>query len=214
MPGRERLPVYIEAGPRRRVACSLDWPGWSRVADTEEEALQTLAAYAPRYALVAARAGLALPESFEVEVVERVSGTADTDLGAPDRILGGDSQPLDAEERQRLMSLIAASWDAFDETVARTPAELRHGPSADERDRDRMVDHVFDAETAYARELGAHVTRPHVGDVAGIAALRAAMTAACRSADTNGSWPVRYFIRRDIWHALDHMWEMEDRSAP
>lgn len=213
VPGGPRLAVYVEAGPTRRVACSIEWPGWSRVAGTEDDALRALAAYAPRYATVAARAGLTLPESFDLEVVERVTGTGDTDLGAPDRILDGDARALDAGERERLMSLMLASWEAFDETVAHTPAQLESGPP-DARDRDVMVDHVFDAETAYARELGAQVTQPHVGDAAAIASLRAAITKACRSTDASGAWPVRYFIRRDIWHALDHMWEMEDRSAP
>jgi len=27
-------------------------------------------------------------------------------------------------------------------------------------------------------------------------------------------WPARYAIRRSAWHALDHAWEIEDRSEP
>ena len=27
-------------------------------------------------------------------------------------------------------------------------------------------------------------------------------------------WPQRYAVRRIAWHALDHVWEMEDRSEP
>ncbi|HKA98202.1 MAG TPA: hypothetical protein VKD66_18215 [Streptosporangiaceae bacterium] len=27
-------------------------------------------------------------------------------------------------------------------------------------------------------------------------------------------WPARYAARRIAWHALDHAWEMEDRSEP
>jgi hypothetical protein len=27
-------------------------------------------------------------------------------------------------------------------------------------------------------------------------------------------WPVRYFIRRTVWHVLDHTWEIEDRLEP
>ena len=27
-------------------------------------------------------------------------------------------------------------------------------------------------------------------------------------------WTPRYFVRRTAWHALDHAWEIEDRSAP
>ena len=39
-------------------ACALEWPGWCRRGRLEDLALQTLAAYAPRYAEVARRAGL------------------------------------------------------------------------------------------------------------------------------------------------------------
>ena len=27
-------------------------------------------------------------------------------------------------------------------------------------------------------------------------------------------WPLRYAARRIAWHALDHAWEIEDRSDP
>jgi hypothetical protein len=27
-------------------------------------------------------------------------------------------------------------------------------------------------------------------------------------------WPPRYAARRIAWHALDHAWEIEDRSEP
>jgi hypothetical protein len=26
-------------------------------------------------------------------------------------------------------------------------------------------------------------------------------------------WTPRYFVRRAAWHALDHAWEIEDRSS-
>jgi hypothetical protein len=26
-------------------------------------------------------------------------------------------------------------------------------------------------------------------------------------------WQPRYFVRRSAWHILDHVWEIEDRSA-
>jgi len=40
------------------------------------------------------------------------------------------------------------------------------------------------------------------------------------SAPSDGSpiagkkWPPRYAARRIAWHALDHAWEIEDRSDP
>lgn len=206
--------MYIEAGAKRTFACAIDWPGWCRAAKTEADAQQTLAAYAPRYAPVAARAGLALPEPFELDVVERVGGTATTDFGAPDRALDGDSRPLAKAERERLLALMRAAWDEFDETVARSPAALRRGPRGGGRDRDRMVEHVLGAESAYARKLGVRVTQPRAGDSEAIEPMRAAISNACRSSATRGAWPVRYFVRRLTWHALDHMWEMEDRREP
>jgi hypothetical protein len=24
-------------------------------------------------------------------------------------------------------------------------------------------------------------------------------------------WPVRFYVRRAVWHTLDHAWEIEDR---
>jgi hypothetical protein len=27
-------------------------------------------------------------------------------------------------------------------------------------------------------------------------------------------WPHRYAARRMAWHVLDHLWEIEDKSAP
>ena len=53
--------VCMEAGSRRTFASALEWPGWSRSGRGEEAALDTLAAYAVRYARVAQAAGLGLP---------------------------------------------------------------------------------------------------------------------------------------------------------
>lgn len=47
----------------RRSSPALDWPGWARVAKTEEEALEALAAYAERYRPVAEEAGVRFPKS-------------------------------------------------------------------------------------------------------------------------------------------------------
>ena len=82
------VPVYLEVGARRVFAGALEWPGWIRSAKTEDQALDALAAAAPRYAPVAALAGLAVPSAAKragLEVVERMSGDATTDFGAPQR---------------------------------------------------------------------------------------------------------------------------------
>jgi hypothetical protein len=33
-------------------------------------------------------------------------------------------------------------------------------------------------------------------------------------APVDRGWPQRYAARRIAWHALDHAWEVQDRSAP
>jgi len=50
-------PIYLEQGTRRVFACSLAWPGWCRVGRNEDAAIDALAAYAGRYAVVAEEAG-------------------------------------------------------------------------------------------------------------------------------------------------------------
>ena len=55
--------VVLELGAKRIFASALAWPGWSRSARTEEQALTALADYAPRYASVVRAAGLAVPSS-------------------------------------------------------------------------------------------------------------------------------------------------------
>jgi hypothetical protein len=74
--------VYLERGSKRVFACALDWPGWCRSGKTDELALETLAAYAPRYTVVANQAGVAFPATAGdgLAVLERVPGSAGTDV--------------------------------------------------------------------------------------------------------------------------------------
>ena len=65
--------------------------------------------------------------------------------------------------------------------------------------------HVTDAETAYFRKVGVRDGRDAFLD-----ALRAARQP--QPELTTKSWPWRYAARRTAWHALDHAWEVEDRS--
>ena len=82
-----------------------------------------------------------------------------------------------------------------------------------------MVRHVIDADWAYAREIGIRMKQPDPPDDATAKELRAAMLDVLRQ-PTDGSpiadrkWTTRYAARRIAWHALDHAWEMEDRSKP
>ena len=213
-------PVYLEVGSKKVFACALDWPGWARAAKTEEAALDALAAYADRYRAVPAEAGVRFPTAAgdDLEVVERLPGSATTDFGAPDAKAAADAGPLTKAQADRLAALVEASWTVFDRVVAGAPAELRKGPRGGGRDRDKMVDHVLGAEVAYARTLGLKLRQPALDDAAAIAEVRAAILQVLRRArrpapDLPKGWPYRYAARRMAWHVLDHAWEMEDRSA-
>ncbi|HEX5501067.1 MAG TPA: hypothetical protein VFW96_00510 [Thermomicrobiales bacterium] len=218
----EPTPVYLEVGQKRVFACALDWPGWCRSGKGEDAALAALAAYLPRYAPVAERAGLSLPATAgeDFAIIERLPGTRGlTDFGAPGQIATSDAEPLTATEAGRLAALAAAAWATLDAVGAGAPAELRKGPRGGGRDRDKLLDHVLGAEAAYARKLGVRQRQPAHDDPAAIAALRAAILEVLgRPSDgappVPKGWPPRYAARRIAWHVLDHAWEMEDRSEP
>jgi hypothetical protein len=213
--------VVVEVGSKRVFACALDWPGWARAGKDEDTALAALAAYLPRYAAVAERAGIAFPgrAGKRLEVVERLRGSASTDFGLPGEVAGADGKRATRAQAERLTALVAASWAVFDEVRAGTPASLRKGPRGGGRDRDKMVDHVLGAEAAYARKLGIKHPQPAIDDRAAIEALRDDIAAVLRAPSDGSppvakSWPPRYAARRIAWHVLDHAWEMQDRSDP
>ena len=202
--------VYLETGTRRVFACALDWPGWCRSGKNEEAALETLAAYAPRYAAVAEQAGFAFPaKAGALTVVERLPGSATTDFGAPDAVATEDHKRLTPAGRERLAAFVEASWAVLDRIVAGAPASLRKGPRGGGRDRDAIVEHVDGAEAGYSRKLGIRLRNPTRHE------LRPAVLAALRDGYevAEKGWPPRYAARRIAWHALDHAWEIEDRSS-
>ncbi len=78
------LRVTVEIGPKgkRVVAMAPDWPGLERGSKTEQEAIERLLSYVPRYAAVTRLAGMdaAFPTNPVVDVVEHYPGTGSTDL--------------------------------------------------------------------------------------------------------------------------------------
>ena len=213
--------VYVEVGNRRRFACSLEWPGWCRSGKTEGEAIETLLAYAPRYAIVVAAAGLRFPAKAQerADVVEHVEGSMATDFGVPGAVAAADAQPLTRAGATRQVALVAASWQVLDDVVAGAPAGLRKGPRGGGRDRDAIATHVLEAEAAYARKLGLRWKAATLDDAATAAEHREAILDVLRR-PSNGApvvergWPPRYAARRIAWHTLDHAWEIEDKSEP
>jgi hypothetical protein len=108
---------------------------------------------------------------------------------------------------------VRAAWEVFDEVVAGAPASLRKGPRGGGRDRDKIVDHVYGAEVAYANALRIKLRQPAAGDRPALAEFRDAIVGALEQPSADAKWPVRYAARRIAWHALDHAWEIEDRST-
>ena len=225
MTARHLTRVCVEAGARRTFASALDWPGWSRSGRDEAQALETLAAYAERYAPVPEGAGIEFsPKSAaRFEVVERAPGNATTDFGAPAIVAEAERAPLDAKEAERLGALLVGCWAVLERVVREAPAQLRKGPRGGGRDRDQVVEHVVAAELAYARKVGIRLGTDISATRAGILGLLAGGAtvdlgveggAGGRRAGPSypAKWPLRYAVRRLAWHVLDHAWEIEDKS--
>lgn len=194
--------VYIEAGKKRVFASAADWPGWARVGKDEAGALANLAAYAPRYARVAKLAKVDFPKDVtKFTVVEHQQGDVSTDFGVPHRPAKDEEKRMTPKEIERMVALAAACWKYLDQVRAKVPQELRKGPRGGGRDRDKMYDHVLEAELMYAKMIGLELKQPD----------RKAMLESFGKPNRTEKWPVRYAVRRTAWHALDHAWEMEDR---
>ncbi len=225
------MDVYLETGPKKSFACALDWPGYCRSGKTDDEALEALTGYGNRYlAAVGAEAGFNPPRSAKDLVVrERLAGGSGTDFGIPSAEAKADERPVDASELSRLRSLLTASWVAFD-AIAEAAAgyELRKGPRGGGRDLAKIVDHVFEAEEAYVKQIGrstADLRTAVAGSADRMKALRTlaldTMAERARGVPLPENprrkakiWSVRYFARRSAWHSLDHAWEIEDRAEP
>jgi len=216
--------IYLELGKRRVFAAAVEWPGWCRAGSHEGQAIDALAAAADRYAVVARRAGVPFgpPDAQDFEVIERLPGSASTDFGVPGAAPACDAEPgLDARGAKRIAALVAATWLVFDDVVAAAPLELRKGPRGGGRNRDKIVEHVLNAEVAYARKLGLREPPLQTSDAAAVGAFRATLAETLEAAikqrgspgpsTVPGAWLPRYAARRIAWHVLDHAWEIEDK---
>jgi len=214
------IPVTIEHAAKKTFASAADWPGWSRGGKTEELALEALATYAARYRPVAEEAGLDFAATVsldDLEVAERTEGSTGTEFGVPSKPTDQDGRALTAEAAERLAQLVTAAWSTFDRIAAAAPEELRKGPRGGGRNTSKVIAHVMDADRAYANEMGIKIRQFAPGDRAPVAAMRAAMLDVLRAARDGAPlggrhWPARYAAHRVAWHALDHAWEIEDRT--
>ena len=214
--------VFLEVGKKRTFAGAIDWPGWCRSGRDADAALEALAEAGRRYgsALRGTRLGFEAPKGNpDFSIRERVKGDATTDFGAPSRELKDDAAGVSERELKRLSSFLRAGWRALDRAVAEAEGrELRKGPRGGGRSLEAIVRHVLEAEAGYLGALGwktrareaAQEIREEV-----IAGLRASVAGEIPKRGPRGGkrWVPRYFVRRTVWHALDHAWEIEDRAT-
>jgi hypothetical protein len=213
--------VVLETTAKRTFASALDWPGWARSAKTEDEALEALLAYGPRYAPIAKRAHVAvtLPKTVRgLEVTERLPGSGGTEFGVPGVAAAAESADLTTRETNRLLALLDAAWATFDRAATGAKGtSLRLGPRGGGRQVPKMIDHVREAEAAYLHQLGWKVPGTASMDelrewFAEAVRLRAAGEPIPVPNKVRHPWNPRYAVRRSAWHALDHAWEIEDRT--
>jgi hypothetical protein len=210
--------VYLERGAKRVFAGAVDWPGWCRSGRDEDGALEALALAAPRYREALGGAGGRTPARIDLRVIERLTGNATTDFGAPGIAPSGDDRPMTAAELRRWTTILEASWEALDRiAAAHRSARLKTGPRGGGRTLTKIVDHVTDAELAYLTKLGGR--KPAGTDRATLRgaeletlAIRGRGEPPPRTPRSGTLWSPRFFVRRNAWHALDHGWEIEDRA--
>jgi len=182
MPTPRELKVVIEVGQKKVFASAIHYPGWARSAKTETLALEQLLAYRNRYAAIASLVDVQIPSTNKITIVERVTGNATTDFGAPAIPTQGESKVLSHAQQSTLDLLVGACQLAFDRVVAGAPETLRKGPRGGGRETSKIATHVADVAKVYEHKCA------------------------------KGEWSPAYTARRFGWHLADHLWEIEDRS--
>ena len=217
----ETMRVILEIGKKRRVvAGAMDWPGLDRWGTSEEDALEKLSSYLPRYAAVPERAGLgsAFARARDLEVVERVPGSSSTDFWGIAHVASQIERevlsPADLEQR---LDLLQACWGYFDDVAARVSEELRPGSRNGGRSRDQIIRHVYGTEPdQFSRKVEVRTPREVVLAPDGLVTHRQAYLDAIRAYNAEAkparTWPIQFLVRRTTHHLMDHAWEMEDRD--
>ena len=154
--------------------------------------------------------------------MERIPGDASTDFGAPGMAPKYDADDVSEKELTGLQSILRACWRTLDDArEAAHGKKLATGPRGGGRDTTKIVEHVLDAEGGTLSRVAAKVPPgPKSEEVertraAVLEALAAAAHGEVPAEGPRGGkrWSARYFVRRTAWHALDHAWEIEDRTG-
>ena len=151
--------------------------------------------------------------------VVAVPGGSGTDFGVPSAITDDDRRPVSAEEATRLAAIVEAAWTVFERVVAAAPPSCARGRAAAGATATRSSVTSTRPTTPTPRSWGSRSRHP-------IAPARRPSRRCARAmldaigVPSDGSpiagrkWPPRYAARRIAWHALDHAWEVEDRTEP
>lgn len=221
------LPVrtVLERGPKgkKAVAFAIDWPGWSRGANTPAEAFATLDSYRQRYRAVALAAGMG--DEFDaagpLEVIQEQVGTGSTDFwGISFSPSDTEQDPMSDAEFDRKINLLRACWALFDMVALRVSQDMRKGPRGGGRDRDTIISHTIRTESEnFAKRVGLRTPKDGALTPDGLAAHREAYVAAMRAYNSGEgkrmrSWTLPFLIRHSAFHVMDHAWEMEDKDIP
>lgn len=218
----DALRVILEIGTkgRRVVAAATDWPGLDRWGKTEDDALEKLSSYLPRYTGVAARAGMAdiFARQRTIEVIERYAGSSSTDFwGIAHMPSETERAVLSTKDMDRRLDLLRACWNYFDDVAARVSEELRPQPRGGGRSRDQIIRHTYANEPEqFSRKIEVRTPLDVVLTPDGLATHRQQYLDAIRAHNAEGKparkWPIQFLLRRTAHHVMDHAWEMEDRD--
>ena len=216
------LRVLVEQPTRgkRWVAVAADWPGFERGAKSEDEAVERLAYYTPRYLPIATRAGFGsdFGPQVEPEIIGRYPGVGSTDFWgisfAPTPL---DRLAFDADRFDRQVRLLRAAWAEFDDTAGRVSSDLRPGARGGGRSRDVIVRHVHATEGRdFSRRVKVPTDPAEMLTPGGLAEHRKRFVEAMRAwyaaGKPLGNWTIPYLLRHTAYHVLDHAWEMQDRD--
>ena len=220
---RGRIEIAEEIGAKKAFAWAIDWPGWCSEwqdggAGPRRHSSRTRPATRGRQG----GAGSSCPsvDGDVLDVVESVTGGSGTDFGVPSAITDARSTARDAGRGGAPGGARRGRLDGLRRVAAGAPASLRKGPRGGGRDRDKMIGHVIEADHAYAREIGVRLPEPPLRRARGRSRRsEPPCSMSCARPSDGGpladrKWTQRYAARRIAWHALDHAWEMEDRSEP
>lgn len=102
---------------------------------------------------------------------------------------------------------------------------LRTGPRGGGRQTEDIITHLMEADRGYLSQVGWKLKQDSTLDIhtrieqtrsAILEGLNASARGEIPAVGPRGGvrWSARYFVRRVAWHALDHVWEIEDRLLP